>query len=226
MKKEEFIARYGEDAYNKSREQGKSVHKQRADYYNSLARKYHKERLENNPDYKDHRRILNEKAKSKLVSLRGETYNFINSQISMMSLYPVDDLDKYIIENLTKEAAEIDGDPRFIDEDFLYDCFLDNCRYGLFYGNIQVIKYFVPLMCIKAHKGIKFTDKNIEMIKVFDEYKNPIKKRPIKYSFKLYYIRPDQKNDIDISLKCMLLYNLSADFMINRSRYSTDKKLY
>ena len=70
------------------------------------------------------------------------------------------------------------------------------------------------------------TDKNIEMIKAFDEYRNTLNKKPIKYSFKPCYIRSDQKDDLNKNTKCMLLFNLSADFMHNRSRYPTDKKLY
>lgn len=209
--KEDYIAKYGEEAWTKKRERSSISQKQK---------------YANDPKFKEHRRELSEKRNEKLKSIMGDVYDFTIAQITMMRRYHIDDLDKYIIENLTKEAAEIDGNPSLVNEDFLYDCFVDNCRYGLFYGNLQVIKYFVPLMCVKVHKGIEFTDKNIEMIKVFDEYKNTLDNNPIEYSFKMCYISSEQKDNADINMKCMLLYNLSADFMSYRTRYATDKKLY
>lgn len=252
MTKEEFITRYGEEAYAKKLEDSRRNHKQKyeddPDYYKKISarnrestanwRKNHadsmnawsikryREKIATDPTYREYVRKIAEKRKEKLKSIMGDAYDFTVAQISMMNKHPTDDVDKYILENLTKEAAEIDGDSRLVNEDFLYDCFVENCKYGLFYGNLQVIKYFVPLMCIKVHKGIEFSDKDIEMIKVFDEYKNTLNKRPIEYSFKMCYIRSEQRDNADMNMKCMLLYNLSADFMHKRSRYATDKKLY
>lgn len=248
MTKEEFITKYGEEAWAKKRERSRLCHKQKydndpafrekrraksserckakKDYLNAVALKRYTDKVANDPTFREHVRQLSEKNKEKAKSIMGDAYDFVVAQMCMMHRYPVDDLDKYILENLTNEAAEIDGDPRLVNEDFLYECFIENCKYGLFYGNLQVIKYFVPLMCVKVHKGIEFTHKNIEMIKVLDEYKNTSNKKPIEYSFKMCYIRQDQKDDVDINMKCMLLYNISADFMHKRSRYATDKKLY
>ena len=248
MTKEEFIAKYGEEAWAKKRERSSLCHKQKynndpafrekrraksnerckakKDYLNAVALKRYRDKLAADPTFKEHTRQIAEKNKEKAKSIMGDAYDFTIAQMCMLNRHPVDDLDKYILENLTKEAVEIDGEPRLVNEDFLYECFVENCKYGLFYGNLQVIKYFVPLMCIKAHKGVEFTDKNIEMIKVFDEYRNTSDKKPIEYSFKMCYIRQDQKDDVDINMKCMLLYNISADFMHKRSRYATDKKLY
>lgn len=246
--KEDFIAKYGEEAWAKKRERSRLLHKQKYDndpafrekrraksnktykinkeHKNAVSLKRYRDRLATDPTFKEHRREIAEKNKEKTKLAMGDAYDFTIAQICMMSRYHIDDLDKYILENLTKEAVEIDGEPRLVNEDFLYDCFVDNCRYGLFYGNLQVIKYFVPLMCVKVHKGIKFTDKNIEMIKVFDEYRNTLDNKPIEYSFKMYYIRSEQRDNADMNMKCMLLYNLSADFMPHRTRYETDKKLY
>lgn len=246
--KEEFIAKYGEEAWAKKRERSRLLHNQKyandpvfrekrkdkanerckANKEHNRARvlKRYKERIATDPIFKEHRKEIAEKNKEKTKLAMGDAYDFTIAQKSMMSRYHIDDLDKYILENLTKEAVEIDGELRLLNEDFLYDCFVDNCRYGLFFGNLQVIKYFVPLMCVKAHRGIEFTDKNIEMIKVFDEYKNTLNKKPIEYSFKMYYIRSDQRDNADMNMKCMLLYNLSADFMPHRTRYETDNKLY
>jgi hypothetical protein len=246
--KEEFIAKYGEEAWTKKCERSRLCHKQKYDndpafrerrraksnkrcktnkeYLNAVALKRYRDKLATDPTFKEHTKQIAEKNKEKAKSIMGDAYDFVIAQMCMMSRHPADDLDKYILENLTKEAVEIDREPRLVNEDFLYDCFVENCKYGLFYGNLQVIKYFVPLMCIKVHSGIELTDKNIEMIKVFNEYRNTLNKKPIEYSFKFSYIRPDQKDDVDMNMKCMLLYNLSADFMHKRSRYATDKKLY
>lgn len=252
MTKNEFISRYGEEAWVRKCEQTRLWHNQKyvndPEYYekkkaqnrinhakwkknhrdseNAASAKSHYKRYNTDPVYKKHKRQIAEKSKLKFKTEMADAGTFAATQACTLSRDHIEDLDKYIMENLTKEAAEIDGEPRLVNEDFLYDCFVENCRYGLFYGNLQVIKYFVPLMCVKVHKGIEFTEKNIEMIKVFDEYRNILNKKPIEYSFRMYYIRPDQKTDLDMNMKCMLLYNLSADFMHNRSRYATDKKLY
>ena len=252
MNKQEFIEKYGEEAWAKKCEQSRLWHNQKyandpeycekkksrnrisharwkkthRDSENAASKKRHHVRYNTDPVYKERKRKLAEKARLKFKAEMGDAGAFVSTQISTESRDHIEDLDKYILENLTREAVEIDGDSRLVNEDFLYDCFVENCRYGLFYGNLQVIKYFVPLMCIKVHKCIELTEKNIEMIKVFDEYRNTLNKKPIEYSFRMYYIRPDQKADLDINMKCMLLYNLSADFMHNRIRYKTDKKLY
>lgn len=251
MTKEEYIAKYGEDAWTRKCEQSRLCHKQKYDndleYYekkkarnrihNAKWRKTHKDYVNDASLKSYHDRMADPVYRKKRLETvnniilkfkyeMGDAGNFATTQYTTLRREHIEDLDKYILENLSREAYEIDGDPRLVNEDFLYDCFIENCRYGLFYGNLQVIKYFVPLMCVKVHKGIEFTDKNIEMIKVFDEYRNTTKKKPIEYSFKMYYIRLDQKNDLDMNVKCMLLYNLSADFMHKRSRYPTDKKLY
>lgn len=252
MTKEEFIAKYGEEAWNRKLEQSKlwcnqkyandpeycekkkersriniaKWKKSHRESENAANLKRHNERYKTDSAYRERMRERTKNHRLKFMAEMGDTGAFVTSQLNIISREQIEDLDKYIMENLTREASEVDGDPRLVNEDFLYDCFIENCRYGLFYGNLQVIKYFVPLMCVKAHRNIEFTDKNIEMIKVFDEYRNTLHKKPIEYSFKMYYIRPDQKSDIDMNTKCMLLYNLSADFMHNRSRYPTEKKLY
>lgn len=214
MKKEEYIRKYGKEAYAKKNEQSR------------LWQKRHHAMCNTDPVYKKYKLNIAKKNRLKFKTEMGDAGPFVIVQISIASREHIEDLDKYILENLTREAVQIDGDPRLVNEDFLYECFIENCKYGLFYGNLQIIKYFVPLMCIKVHKGIEFTDKNIEMIKVFDEYRNTLNKKPIEYSFKMCYIRPDQRDDVDMNMKCMLLYNLSADFMHSRNRYQTNKKLY
>lgn len=243
MKKEEYIAKYGEEAYAKRCEQSRLWRKQKYDNDPEFRekikarnhvnidkwKKTHKrfnKRYSTDLSYKEYKQKYSEKSRLKFKTEMGDVGIFAATQISVLSRDHIEDLDKYILENLTKEAAEVDGDHRLTNEDFLYECFVKNCKYGLFYGNLQIIKYFVPLMCVKVHKNIEFNDKNIEMIKVFDGYRNTLNKKPIAYTFKMYYIHPEQKADQDKTMKCMLLYNLSADFMHNRSRYVTDKKLY
>lgn len=252
MNKAEFIAKYGEDAWARKCEQSRLWHNQKyandpeqrakkkaqnrihkskwkkthRDYENDASKKCNNKKYAIDPTYREYMQAKAKESRLKLKNEMGDVATFVATQICYISLTHIEDLDKYILENLTREATEVDGEPRLVNEDFLYECFVENCKYGLFYGNLQIIKYFVLLMCIKVHKGIEFTDKNIEMIKVFDEYRNTLNKNPIKYSFKTYYIRSDQKDDLNKNTKCMLLYNLSADFMRCRNRYPTDKKLY
>ena len=57
------------------------------------------------------------------------------------------------MEELDKEAA-YDGEPRLTSEDYLYERFKDNCYYGLFRANWQVLKYFYRLFQIKIYKDM------------------------------------------------------------------------
>lgn len=74
------------------------------------------------------------------------------------------------MEELDKEAA-YDGEPRLTSEDYLYERFKDNCYYGLFRANWQVLKYFYRLFQIKIYKDMigewTFTDHDKEMYEYF-----------------------------------------------------------
>lgn len=73
---------------------------------------------------------------------------------------------------LIHDEAQLDGVPRLADEDFLYERFVDNVRYNLYYSNWEVLKYFNIIMHIKMYKEFigewTFTDHDVEMYNYFN----------------------------------------------------------
>lgn len=250
MKKEEYIAKYGEEAYKAHIEKAKEryklkkeeiIAKQIEKYKTDIkfrervlnySKKYHKKSYKNNPEVRAYNANMYKKGNwsSRSIEARKtkyeELYSFRESYTTINSTFHIDDWENYIKENLSKEATEIDFNGDLINENFLYECFKDNVKNNLYYGNIQVLKYFVPLMCMKVHNNIPFNEHDIEMIKYFDTFENNTRKCPISYKFRITYFPFEDRNNKDKLLKYMLLYNLSANFRVCHGKYETDKKLY
>lgn len=70
------------------------------------------------------------------------------------------------IELLKKEAEE-DYCIELLNTEYAYERFKNNCKYGLVYGNIRILKFFYKLMQIKAATEQEFTEHEKEMIKHF-----------------------------------------------------------
>jgi hypothetical protein len=74
-----------------------------------------------------------------------------------------------------KMEAEYDGQPELADEEFLYKCFKNNSKYGMYYGNLQVLKYYIKIFQIKILYEIigknKFTKKDEEIYNYFKNTK-------------------------------------------------------
>lgn len=251
MKKEEFIAKYGEEAYAKMIENTRLKNAKRAiedpewykkrlkssavsgknwiennrEKFNKLQlNSYHKNKQD--AAYREKYLEKQRRAVKKYHESLGDAANFINAQYRCNRKVHLDNWEQYTLDLLANEANNVDGDVRLLNEDFLYERFIDNKQNEMFYGNLQVLKYFVLLMCLKVYRDEPFSAQNIEMIKYFDSLENTTKKKPIVYNSNPLFLPKEYVNNKEKATTMMLLYNLSADFMHNRNRYPTDKKLY
>ena len=250
MTKEEYIAKHGEEAYKAHVEEARKRYKLKKEeilaqrnekYKNDIkyrqkilnkVKKYCKEKYKNDPEFRAYnaKKYKESNWSSRLIEKGktefGELYSFRESYTTTGSTLRIDNWEIYIKENLSKEAIEIDLNEDLTNENFLYECFKDNVKNNLYYGNIQILKYFVPLMCMKVHNNIPFNEHDIEMIKYFDTFENNTGKYPINYKFSMIYLPFEDRNNKDKLLKYMLLCNLSANFRTYHGKYETDKKLY
>jgi hypothetical protein len=250
MTKEEYIAKHGEEAYKEhleivkeryklKREEILSKNKERyktdieyKEKIKNISKKFCNKKYKNDPEFRMYN-AKKQKDNGSLIRLvekekaeYGELYTFRQTYYTSGITANIDNWEDYIKENLSKEATEIDFNADLLNEDFLYNQFVENKEHNLVYGNIQILKYFVPLMCMKVHNNISFDNHNIEMIKYFYTFENNIGKCPINYRFRMIYLPYEDRNNKDKLLKYMLLCNLSADFRMHCSKYPTDKKLY
>lgn len=248
MKKEEFIEKFGEEAYQRKlnnqrafyernknnpefREKWREINNQRKEYNKKWMQEHRVEQNEirkNNykkaskdPEYRKHNAEKTANDRKLFKDSMGDCGFFVANQINVYSHLHIKDWKQYTEELLTNEKC-----PEMLDIDYLYEHFKDNVEHDLFYGNVNILKFLAPLLCIKIYDGVEFNEKEIEMIKYFENFKNTLKKRTLKYNSTLVFVAPEMKDDIDKCTKCMLVYNLLADFMLNRTKYPTDKKLY
>lgn len=269
MTTEEFIAKYGEEAYNRRLEAARASsekrklanpewYKNRVEesnayyakrkledpewYKNKLARQkdytkrwktenrdkdlecrrnYYKKKLSQDPEYKKQQAERSTAQVKKFIESKGDCGLFTYNQIITFRCKHIKDWKQHIKDLLDNEKC-----PEMLDVDYLYEHFKDNVEHDLYYGNVNILKFLVPLLCLKVYDGIEFNEKEIEMIKYFDNFKNTTKKKPIKYNSTILFVAPELQHDTEKCMKLMLLYNLVADFMHNRAKYPTDKKLY
>lgn len=244
MKKEEIIRRYGIEEYKKRLEESKRYHndqyKNNKEYRErkkeSQNKRYSKvklmkslEKYHQNHNDSNWRKENNERIAKYIKAAkqrRGDAGNFVAAQYKLCNKYNIIDWKQYNLDALENEAINVDHNRFLLDEEYLYEHFVDNVNSNLYYGNIQILKYFVPLMCIKLYENKEFTEHNLEMIKYFDTFENITKKKPIIYHTAISYMPNEVKNDNEKNIKYMLLYNLSANFIQHSTKYPTDKKLY
>jgi len=220
MTKAEYIAKYGEEAYKAHIEKVKARYKKnRTEILEQQNLKYHTD-----TEYKEIHKARNRDCDKR--RWQTDAGRFVVAQCRTSNRHNITDWKQYNLDILENEANNIDHNKQLLDEEFLYVHFIDNVKSNMYYGNIQILKYFVPLMCIKLYENKEFTAHNIEMIKYFESFENKTKKKPITYNKVLCYMPKDAKNDNDNNIKYMLLYNLSANFIINCTKYPTEKKLY
>lgn len=256
MKKAEYIAKYGEEAYKAHIEKVNARYKQkRTEILKQAKTKYKKNRTEileqrnlkyhTDTEYREIQKARNRdcckrrwqndenfrKAKSKenvennaknyLKNLHeelGSTYKFVRTQYSEYSRKKINNWKEYIYDILKTDAA-LDGDVNYLSEDFLYEKFLDNKENDLYYGNIKIVKYFIPLMCIKIYDNEIFNDREVEMLNYFKTFKNITKKKPVKYSDKVIWMPKEYLHNAEKATEIMKLYNIVADFMLNAPVY-------
>jgi len=248
MTKEEFIARYGEEAYNRRKEASRVSHakhkledpewyknriakQNNKDYRNKWrsknadkereSRRNHYKELSQDPEFRKQRAEDCAALVKKFIESKGDCGVFTYHQLMAFKMLHIKDWKQYIKDLLDNEKC-----PEMLDIDYLYEHFKDNVEHDLYYGNVNILKFLVPLLCLKVYDGIEFNEKEIEMIKYFDNFKNTTKKKPLRYNSTITFVAPELKHDTEKCMKLMLLYNLVADFMHNRAKYPTEKKLY
>lgn len=245
MKKEEYIRRYGQEAYDAWIAKTKEYYKK----HSKEILKRQKEKYDNDPEFheqhnvkmkeysnlrylsdEEFREVKRNKAKltgiTKLKYEMKEAFNLVVVQIREISRYQAYDFEKYIKDNLEKEAKDVEHNEFLTDVNYLYEHFKDNVVNDLYYGNIQILKFFIPLMSLKIARDESFTEQEIEMFKYFETFENKTKRKPISYNFKMIYVPFKDCKNYKKAIKYMLLYNLTADFMHNHVKYPTDEKLY
>lgn len=243
MKKEEYIAKYGEEAYKKRVESSRryQIKRYKNDSEYRKRKKEYEEKYREKENAKQRERLRQKRADPnfrekyneyalKYANVkkqeRGDAAKFVDAQYRTSSRQKITDWKQYNLDILENEAINVDHNKSLLDEEFLYEHFVDNVNTDMYYGNIQILKYFVPLMCIKLYENKEFTEHNLEMIKYFDTFENKTKKKPITYNNVFCYMPREAQNDNENNIKYMLLYNLAANFMKNCVKYTTDKKLY
>lgn len=88
-----------------------------------------------------------------------------------------------------KREAEYCGEPKFADEDYLYERFKDNVENGMYFGNWEVLKYFSRILKIKVMEEMlgkwTFTKQDKEMYDYFNTVKvdGKIKCKPAMLKF-------------------------------------------
>lgn len=194
MKKEELIALHGQEWYEKRlecsrkyRHSEKGKAKQR-----ELTKKWHKEhpeygRNKMNKWMKDNREKYNAsrreywKARGDYMSPE-QRCSYVKDYVKGKKDDPIFMYRFYLahrrkilgtsstpeqaIELLKKEATE-EHCIELLDTEYAYERFKNNCKYGLVYGNIRILKFFYKLMQIKVATEQEFTEHEKEMIKHF-----------------------------------------------------------
>lgn len=251
--KEDYIAKHGEEAWlirtAKSREAKRRLALENPEKYRKSLEEC---RLRNAKRYNNdaaYRESIKEKRKQKYIIQKskqdfkdqtnasgrrkykefkeklGPLGDFVSTQYSKYSKLGITDWVDYIT-NLLKIEAEIDGEPRLVDEKFLYELFVDNVKTGMYFGNVQVLKYFIPHLAIKLYKNEQFTEQDIEMLKFYETFENVSGKFPIKYSQWLVLMPKEFKYNQEMTTKFALLYNILSRFIKNALKIDIEGKIY
>lgn len=194
MTKEEIIAKFGQEAYEKrleySRkyrhtEKGKAKQKEFSkkwqEEHPEYARKKNNDWIKNNREKYNARRREYWKTRGDYMSPE-QRCSYVKDYVKGKKDDPIFMYRFYLahrrktlgtsstpeqaIELLKKEAEE-DHCIELLNTEYAYERFKNNCKYGLVYGNIRILKFFYKLMQIKAATEQEFTEHEKEMIKHF-----------------------------------------------------------
>lgn len=193
MTKNEFISRYGEEAYKKQLEQNREYNRKRTpltktdfierygeewyEEHKKYSKEINRKRLEKEDieHREERRRKHREYGKSFYKEYISDPINKLNEIIRSKKhniIRSGKNIDNYIVspdeaELLLKKEADECGIPEILDMDFMMDRFYNNCKYGLVYGNLEILKYFYRLMQIKAAKNEDFTENDKILLQYF-----------------------------------------------------------
>lgn len=160
IKKEDMIARYGEEWYEKHLKYSAELNRKR---YVDEDIEHREERLKKSREYgKNHHKEYMSVPINKLNEIiRYKKNNVIRSGKNLNIVSPDE------AELLLKKEADECGIPEILNMDFMMDKFYNNCKYGLVYGNLEILKYFYRLMQIKAAKNEDFTENDKILLHYF-----------------------------------------------------------
>ena len=192
MNKEEFIARYGEEAYEKRKKYAREYHRKNdVTKKEDMIAKFGQEWYENRK--KKSREVNAERRKEEDIEHREKRLRGLKEySISYSKTYFSDPINKLRgllrtrmrakknhnrgvspdeAMTLLVQKAEKDGCPELLNMDYMMERFHINCKCGLVYGNLEILKYFYRLMQIKAAKNECFTDSDKELLHYFRNWK-------------------------------------------------------
>lgn len=251
--KEDYIAKHGEEAWlirvAKSREAKRRLAQENPEKYqksleecrlrnakrynndaayresvkNKHKQKYNAQKVEQ--DFKDQINADGRRKYHQFKDKLGILGDFVSTQYSKYSKLGITNWVEYIT-NLLKIEAEIDGEPRLVDEKFLYEQFVENVKTEMYFGNVQVLKYFIPHIAIKLYKNKPFTEQDIEMLKFYETFQNVSGKFPIRYSQWLVIMPKEFKYNQEMATKFALLYNILGRFIKNTGKCDIEGKVY
>lgn len=191
--KAEFIAKYGEEAYEKRKKYAREYHRKKypttktefiALYGEEWYEKHKKYSSELNRKIREKESIEHREERLRKQKKYAKTYfkehssdpiHKLNEIIRSKKNYIIrsgKNIDNYIVspeeaELLLKKEADECGIPEILNMDFMMDRFYNNCKYGLVYGNLEILKYFYRLMQIKAAKNEDFTENDKILLHYF-----------------------------------------------------------
>ena len=157
-----FNERYGEEWYEEHKKYSKEINHKRLEKEDI---EHREERLRKNREYgkKFYKEYISDPINKLNEIIRSKKDNIIRSgkNIDNYSVSPDE------AELLLKKEADECGIPEILNMDFMMDRFYNNCKYGLVYGNLEILKYFYRLMQIKAAKNEDFTENDKILLQYF-----------------------------------------------------------
>lgn len=180
--KEEFIARYGEEAYEERKRYSREYHRKNditkkegliarfgqewyenwLKYSNEVNTKRYHALKSSKEQYEKHLERARANAEEYLKDPVHKLSGLLQKRKQKMQEVSPDEAMKLLM----KKAEEC-GCPELLNMDYMVERFHDNCKYGLVYGNLEILKYFYRLMQIKIAKKESFTQSDKEMIRYF-----------------------------------------------------------
>lgn len=186
MKKAEFIAKYGEEAYEERKRKSREYHRKndvtkKEDMIAKFGQEWYENRKRKSKELNAERRKVikptEEQHERDLKYARVYSKAYLNDPIHKLrgllrtrKAHNREVLPDEAMTLLVQKAEEA-GCPELLNMDYMVERFHNNCKYGLVCGNLEILKYFYRLMQIKAAKNESFTDRDKELLRYFRNWK-------------------------------------------------------
>lgn len=186
MNKEEFIARYGIEAYEERKRKAREYHRKndvtkKEDMIAKFGQEWYEERLRKSRELNAERRKVikptEEQHERDLKYARVYSKTYLTDPVHKLSglLRTRGQYSREVSPDeamsLLAQKAEDAGCSELLNMDYMVERFHNNCKCGLVYGNLEILKYFYRLMQIKAAKNESFTDSDRELLRYFRSWK-------------------------------------------------------